>query len=161
MEIVGPDPFNVKIKNIEYIGDPTHATFKPLRYCVRKEMMCLPKKLKEARDRIAEAFGIPIPVAIPQVIGNPEREKALEEENKELAKAVDKWMADCQTLKEKLLIQTGILPEHTEKEPIIPEGYIDQKTVSISILTEQMNIWKEVATKLLDRGQSSRDSLPF
>ena len=110
-EVVGSDPFVIG----NYIGDATHATFKPLRYCIRCCMDRDDAKLMEARKRIAQAFGI----------------RCFTPEVREVEVPVEKIV-------------------YVEKDSTdIPEGYVDMKSVQIALLTEQRDIWKSVAEKLL------------
>ena len=57
--IVGPNPFRINVLGRDYIGDPTHVTFKPLKYCVRRRAFSHADKLNEARAALAKVFGIP------------------------------------------------------------------------------------------------------
>lgn len=57
--IVGPNPFRINVLGRDYIGDPTHVTFKPLKYCVRRRAFSHADKLNEAREALAKVFGIP------------------------------------------------------------------------------------------------------
>jgi hypothetical protein len=110
-EVVGGDPFVIG----NYIGDATHATFKPLRYCIRCCMDRDDAKLMEARKRIAQAFGI----------------RCFTPEVREVEVPVEKIV-------------------YVEKDSTdIPEGYVDMKSVQIALLTEQRDIWKNIAEKLL------------
>ena len=60
--IVGEDAFSVDILGKTYLGDPTHVTFKPLKYCVRRRMFTHVDKLNEVRERLVEIFGIQKPM---------------------------------------------------------------------------------------------------
>lgn len=160
-EIVGPNPFEVKVKGTTYIGDATHATFKPLRYCMRLASPSLPVKLKDARDRIADAFGIP--AAIPEIIEKTDPEIVIENENlraerKRLSDICEKLRVDVETLKkENQKLQERLTPPSKALENY---DYVDQKSVQLAILTEQKSIWEEVARSFLN-GVSSRENLPF
>jgi hypothetical protein len=125
-EIVGSDPFVVG----NYIGDATHATFKPLRYCIRCCMARDDAKLMEARKRIAQAFGIRC--FTPEV---------KEVENTEITKELKAKILELQNEIYRL--------KNPDTSVDIPEGYVDMKSVQIALLTEQRDIWKSVAEKLL------------
>lgn len=125
-EIVGSDPFVVG----NYIGDATHATFKPLRYCIRCCMDRDNAKLMEARKRIAQAFGIRC--FTPEV---------KDVENTEITKELKAKILELQNEIYRL--------KNPDASVDIPEGYVDMKSVQIALLTEQRDIWKSVAEKLL------------
>ena len=122
LEIVGPDPFEIRIKSMFYVGDVTHTTFKPLKYCVRCAMDRDDAKLMEARKRVAQVFGI----------------KCFNPETKVVEKVVEKEVPV-----EKIV--------YKEREPQVPDGYVDHKTVEIALLTEQRDIWKQVALALMHK----------
>jgi hypothetical protein len=125
-EIVGSDPFVVG----NYIGDATHATFKPLRYCIRCCIVRDDAKLMEARKRIAQAFGIRC--FTPEV---------KEVENTEITKELKAKILELQNEIYRL--------KNPDTSVDIPEGYVDMKSVQIALLTEQRDIWKNIAEKLL------------
>lgn len=124
--IVGVDPFTIDILGRTYVGDPTHVTFKPLKYCVRRRLFTHTDKLKEAREALAKIFGIPEKEVIKTVKADPEvkivyRDRVVEKE-----------------------------PE--EKEEVkIPDNYIDTKTAYLAALERELDVWKKVAMKLLDK----------
>lgn len=119
--IVGENPFSVDILGRTYLGDPTHVTFKPLKYCVRRRMFTHVEKLNEAKEALMKVFGIEIPK--PEVIkGKPE-----------------------------VKIVYRDRPEKKEEKPVIPDNYIDARSAYIAHLETERDIWKEVAMKLLDK----------
>ena len=120
-EIIGDDPFIIHSTQ-KLLGDPTHATFKPLRYCTRRILECDTAKLMEARKRIASVYGIRC--FTPEVI------------EKEVIKEVEVPV-------EKII--------YKDKSYDIPDDYIDTKTAEIAILTEQRDIWEAVARALLEK----------
>lgn len=138
LEIAGPDHFEVKIRNLDYIGDPTHATFKPLKYCTRIACPSLPGKLKEVRQKIADSFGVVIPAAIPKMV-TPKILKVTDpdilKENYELKGKNTKLNGRCKELEAKLgeLNMTG------------------SKNSDKAVIEKERDIWKEVALKLLER----------
>lgn len=135
-EIVGPDPFEVRIKSKFYIGDVTHLTFKPLKYCTRCDVNRDYAKLEEARKKIAAVLGIKvasdIPALTPAQIFDEEKER-LKKENKQL----------------KAQLAETLISKHDGSE--IPIGYIDMKSAEIAKLTEERDIWKSVAQSLLNK----------
>jgi hypothetical protein len=135
-EIVGPDPFEVRIKSKFYIGDVTHLTFKPLKYCTRCDVNRDYAKLEEARKKIAAVLGIKtasdIPAPTPAQIFDEEKER-LKKENKQL----------------KAQLAEVLISKHDDSE--IPIGYIDMKSAEIAKLTEERDIWKSVAQSLLNK----------
>jgi len=135
-EIVGPDPFEVRIKSKFYIGDVTHLTFKPLKYCARCDVNRDYAKLEEARKKIAAVLGIKtasdIPAPTPAQIFDEEKER-LKKENKQL----------------KAQLAEVLISKHDDSE--IPIGYIDMKSAEIAKLTEERDIWKSVAQSLLNK----------
>jgi hypothetical protein len=135
-EIVGPDPFEVRIKSKFYIGDVTHLTFKPLKYCTRCDVNRDYAKLEEARKKIAAVLGIKtasdIPAPTPAQIFDEEKER-LKKENKQL----------------KAQLAEVLISKHDGSE--IPIGYIDMKSAEIAKLTEERDIWKSVAQSLLNK----------
>ena len=135
-EIVGPDPFEVRIKSKFYIGDITHLTFKPLKYCTRCDVNRDYAKLEEARKKIAAVLGIKvasdIPALTPAQIFDEEKER-LKKENKQL----------------KAQLAETLISKHDGSE--IPIGYIDMKSAEIAKLTEERDIWKSVAQSLLNK----------
>ena len=135
-EIVGPDPFEVRIKSKFYIGDITHLTFKPLKYCTRCDVNRDYAKLEEARKKIAAVLGIKvasdIPALTPAQIFDEEKER-LKKENKQL----------------KAQLAETLISKHDGSE--IPIGYIDMKSAEIAKLTEERDIWKSVAQTLLNK----------
>lgn len=157
IEITGPDYFQIDIFGISYIGDPSHVTFKPLRYCTKRIAESSDVKLKEARWMIAKVFGIDIP--------DKKQDDACWVENEELKKRITELteqMAqmlheedDCRVENEKLEKRVTELTEkmsqmlHGEPAPV-PENYVDCRTAELAILTEQRDIWKTVALKLLE-----------
>lgn len=85
--IIGSRRFEVTVLGATYIGDPTHVTFKPLKYCVRRRAFSHADKLNEAREALAKVFGIstvvkPAPVEEKIKIVYRDREPAKEEEPK-------------------------------------------------------------------------------
>ena len=119
--IVGENSFSVDILGRTYLGDPTHVTFKPLKYCVRRRMFTHVEKLNEAKEALMKVFGIEIPK--PTVIkGEPE-----------------------------VKIVYRDRPEKKEEKPVIPDNYIDARSAYIAHLETERDIWKEVAMKLLDK----------
>lgn len=157
IEITGPDYFQIDIFGISYIGDPSHVTFKPLRYCTKRIAEASDVKLKEARWMIAKVFGIDIP--------DKKQNDACWVENEELKKRVTELMEqmaqmmheedDCRAENEKLEKRVTELTERmaqmSHNEPAsVPENYVDCKTAELAIVTEQRDIWKTVALKLLE-----------
>ena len=120
-EIVGDDPFRID----GYIGDATHATFKPLRYCSRMYRPCNTGKLMEARKRIAQAFGI----------------KCFTPEIKEVVKEV----------KVEVPVEKVVYKDRPVEVPAAPDNYIDTKTVRIAVLENEIEIWKSLAMKFIDK----------
>lgn len=139
LEIAGPDHFEVKIRNLDYIGDPTHATFKPLKYCTRIACPSLPGKLKEVRKKIADSFGVVIPAAIPKILKVTDPD--ILKENYELKGKNTKLNGRCKELEAKLgeLLAAGVA---------LPEKSDDYDKV---VIEKERDIWKEVALKLLER----------
>ena len=119
--IVGENPFSVDILGKTYLGDPTHVTFKPLKYCVRRRMFTHVEKLNEAKEALMKVFGIEIP--------KPEVVKA----------------------KPEVRIVYRDRPEKKEEKPVIPDNYIDARSAYVAHLETERDIWKEVAMKLLDK----------
>lgn len=124
--IVGDNAFTIDIFGRTYIGDPTHVTFKPLKYCVRRRLFTHTDKLKEAREALAKIFGIPEKEVIKTVKADPEvkivyRDRVAEKE-----------------------------PEKKE-EVKVPDTYVDGKSAYIITLERECAIWKEVALKLLEK----------
>lgn len=119
--IVGENPFSVDILGRTYLGDPTHVTFKPLKYCIRRRMFTHVGKLNEAKEALMKVFGIEIP--------KPEVVKA----------------------KPEVKIVYRDRPEKKEEKPAIPDNYIDARSAYIAHLETERDIWKEVAMKLLDK----------
>lgn len=119
--IVGENPFSVDILGKTYLGDPTHVTFKPLKYCVRRRMFTHVDKLNEAKEALMKVFGIDIP--------KPEVVKA----------------------KPEVRIVYRDRPEKKEEKPVIPDDYIDARSAYMAHLETERDIWKEVAMKLLDK----------
>ncbi len=111
--IVGEDAFSVDILGKTYLGDPTHVTFKPLKYCVRRRMFTHVDKLNEVRERLVEIFGIQKPMPEIRIVYK-DRPVVAEEKSAN----VDAETAFALTLK---------------------------------ITETERDIWKEVATKLLDK----------
>lgn len=139
LEIAGPDHFEVKIRNLDYIGDPTHATFKPLKYCTRIACPSLPGKLKEVRQKIADSFGVVIPAAIPKILKVTDPD--ILKENYELKGKNTKLNGRCKELETKLgeLLAAGVaLPEKSDDYDMV-------------VIEKERDIWKEVALKLLER----------
>lgn len=123
--IIGSRRFEVTVLGATYIGDPTHVTFKPLKYCVRRRAFAHASKLREAREALAKIFGIPnvaeqVPVPVPQIVY---RDRVVYKDRE---------------------------PEKKE-EPKIPENYVDAKSAYMASLERERDIWKEVAMKLLER----------
>ena len=58
INIVGPDYFTIDVYGISHIGDPSHVTFKPLRYLTRKLVDVPESKLNEVRRYLSLIFGI-------------------------------------------------------------------------------------------------------
>ena len=124
--IVGDNAFTIDILGRTYIGDPTHVTFKPLKYCVRRRLFTHTDKLKEAREALAKVFGIPKQEVIKTVKADPEvrivyRDRVVEKE-----------------------------PEKKE-EVKVPDTYVDCRSAYIVTLERELDIWKKVAMKLLDK----------
>lgn len=124
--IVGENPFSVDILGRTYLGDPTHVTFKPLKYCTRRRLFTHTDKLKEAREALAKVFGIPKQEVIKTVKADPEvkivyRDRPVEKE-----------------------------PEKKE-EVKVPDTYVDGRSAYIVTLERELDIWKTVAMKLLDK----------
>lgn len=134
LEIVGPDPFEVRIKSRFYVGDATHITFKPLKYCTRCDLNCDTAKLMEARKRVAMVLGIKM-----LMIAQAEKKDESDAEKKEMKKEIKSLKAQ---LAEALMFN---------KDPEIPIGYIDMKSAEIAKLTEERDIWKSVAQALLNK----------
>ena len=119
--IVGENAFSVDILGKTYLGDPTHVTFKPLKYCIRRRMFTHVDKLNEAKEALIKVFGIDIP--------KPEVVKA----------------------KPEVRIVYRDRPEKKEEKPVIPDNYIDARSAYVAHLETERDIWKEVAMKLLDK----------
>lgn len=124
--IAGSTLIEIEVLGRKYVGDPTHVTFKPLKYCSRRRMFPHMEKLKEVREILADIFGIPKREVIKTVPAEPEvkivyRDRVVEKE-----------------------------PE--KKEDIkIPDNYVDGKDAYIVCLERELDIWKEVAMKLLEK----------
>ena len=132
-EIVGPDPFQIG----DMIGDVTHITFKPLRYCIRRVSDRNDAKLMEARKRAAQVLGIKC--FTPEVI------------EKEVIKEVP-VKDDTEINRLKREIERLRYVAHTPtSEVAIPDNYIDSKSAQIAVLTVERDIWKDVATKFLEK----------
>lgn len=119
--IVGENPFSVDILGKTYLGDPTHVTFKPLKYCIRRRMFTHVDKLNEAKEALIKVFGIDIPK--PTVVN----------------------------AKPEVRIVYRDRPEKKEEKPVIPDNYIDARSAYVAHLETERDIWKEVAMKLLDK----------
>ena len=124
--IVGDNAFTIDILGRTYIGDPTHVTFKPLKYCVRRRLFTHTDKLNEAREALAKIFGIPKQEVVKIIKAKPEVEVVYRD------RVVEK--------------------EPEEKEEVkIPDNYIDTKTAYLAALERELDVWKKVAMKLLDK----------
>ena len=141
IEITGPDYFQIDIFGISYIGDPSHVTFKPLRYCTKRIAEANDVKLKEARWMIARVLGIDI----------PETKEIVKEVPVEDGETIKKLKGKIMLLQAEISRLKEIEPELRRKDPEIPDGYVDCRTAEIAILTEQRDIWKTVAMKLLGK----------
>lgn len=122
--IVGDNAFTIDILGRTYIGDPTHVTFKPLKYCVRRRLFTHTDKLKEAREALAKIFGIPKQEVVKIIKAKPEvvyRDRPVEKE-----------------------------PEKKE-EVKVPDTYVDGRSAYIVTLEREVDIWKTVAMKLLEK----------
>lgn len=131
--IIGKDYFQVQIGQNAYVGDPTHVTFKPLKYLSCKEANADETKLTEARWMLGRIFGIA--AAEKEVIKEVPVEKVVE---KEVIKEVP--------------VEKIVYKEKEKEETKIPDDYVSTQMARIAILTEQRDIWKTVALKLLERG---------
>ena len=120
--IVGANPFTIDILGGAYIGDPTHVTFKPLKYCIRRRLFTHTDKLQEAREALAKIFGIPEKEIIKTVKAKPEV---------------------------KVVYRDRVVEK--KDEPEIPDTYVDAKSAYLVTIERECAIWKEVATKLLNR----------
>ena len=135
IKIIGPDYFTIDIYGISHIGDPSHVTFKPLRYLTRKLVDAPEGKLSEIRWYLSMVFGI------------PEKEKTdtdvseMKHELQEKQARIYELEAEVDNLKEQLA---------SSKTSEVPEGYADAKTAQLMVLTEERDIWKTVAMKLLE-----------
>lgn len=135
IKIVGPDHFQIQIYGINYVGDPSHVTPKPLRYLVKRIAVTNKEKLYEARWFLSRVFGI----------GKDECEAKEDKEKEELKKLVEQLREDLMGYMMKEAQAATKKPEVK-----IPDDYVDCKTAELAIVTEQRDIWKEVALKLLD-----------
>lgn len=131
--IIGKDYFQIQIGQKAYVGDPTHVTFKPLKYLSCKEADTDETKLTEARWMLGRIFGIA--AAEKEVIKEVPVEKVVE---KEVIKEVP--------------VEKIVYKEKEKEETKIPDDYVSTQTARIVILTEQRDIWRTVALKLLERG---------
>lgn len=124
--IVGNNAFTIDILGRTYIGDPTHVTFKPLKYCVRRRLFTHTDKLKEAREALAKVFGIPEKEVIKTVKADPEV---------------------------KIVYRDRVVEKEPEKkaELKVPDTYVDGRSAYIVTLERGLDIWKTVAMKLLDK----------
>lgn len=115
--------FTVTFNSRTWIGNTKRILLRRLKYCIRKTLNTDTAKLMEVRKRVAQSLGI----------------KCFTPETKVVEKEVVKEVPV-----EKIV--------YREKEdPIIPDNYVDAKTARIAMLTEERDIWKEVALRLLGR----------
>ena len=126
--MIGKDYFQVYVNGKSYIGDPSSVCPKPLKYLSNKEANADGVKLAEVRWMLSRIFGIP----------EPKEVKVEVPVEKEVSKEVPVEV-------EKIVYKE---PEKTK----VPDDYVDCKTARIAILTEERDIWKTVALKLLERG---------
>lgn len=147
---IGQDYFQVQIGKNSYIGDPSRVSPKPVKYLLCKEADADGVKLLEARWMLARIFGIKTQEPIPKEVvvekevikevkidPNPE----LEAENHDLKQHVLELQNKIYDLENKV----------PEPEPD-PNNYIDCRTARIAILTQERDVWRTVAMKLLDKG---------
>lgn len=134
IKIIGPDYFRIDIYGISHIGDPSHVTFKPLRYLTRKLVDAPESKLSEVRWYLSMVFGI-----TKEKKEDPDVSK-IEDELQKKQVRISNLEAEVEDLKDQL---------ENSKNCKAPEGYVDAKTAQIMVLTEERDIWKTVALKLL------------
>lgn len=128
--LIGKDYFQIRVSNRSYIGVPASITSKPLKYLTNKEADADGVKLAEVRRMLSKVFGIPetreVKVEVPV--------------EKEVVKEVP------------VEVEKIVYKDKEPEEVKIPNDYVDCKTARIAILTEERDIWKTVALKLLDKG---------
>ena len=120
--LINEDYFRIRVTNRFYIGVPANITSKPLKYLTNKEADADGVKLAEVRWMLSKVFGIPEP--------------------KEVVKEV----------KVEVPVEKIVYKDKEPEEAKIPDNYISCQTARIAILTEERDIWKTVALKLLDKG---------
>lgn len=128
--LIGKDYFQIRVSNRSYIGVPANVTGKPLKYLTNKEADADGVKLAEVRWMLSRVFGIPetreVKVEVPV--------------EKEVVKEVP------------VEVEKIVYKDKEPEEVKIPDDYVDCKTARIAILTEERDIWKTVAMKLLNKG---------
>lgn len=128
--LIGKDYFQIRVSNRSYIGVPANVTGKPLKYLTNKEADADGVKLAEVRWMLSKVFGIPetreVKVEVPV--------------EKEVVKEVP------------VEVEKIVYKDKEPEEVKIPADYVDCKTARIAILTEERDIWKTVAMKLLSKG---------
>lgn len=122
--LIGKDYFQIRVSNRSYIGIPANVTGKPLKYLTNKEADADGVKLAEVRWMLSKVFGIP--------------------ETREV-KVVKEIPVEVP-------VEKIVYKDKEPEEVKIPDDYVDCKTARIAILTEERDIWKTVAMKLLNKG---------
>lgn len=122
--LIGKDYFQIRVSNRSYIGVPANITSKPLKYLTNKEEDADGVKLAEVRWMLSKVFGIP--------------------ETREV-KVVKEIPVEVP-------VEKIVYKDKEPEEVKIPDDYVDCKTARIAILTEERDIWKTVAMKLLNKG---------
>lgn len=122
--LIGKDYFQIRVSNRSYIGVPANITSKPLKYLTNKEADADGVKLAEVRWMLSKVFGIP--------------------ETREV-KVVKEIPVEVP-------VEKIVYKDKEPEEVKIPDDYVDCKTARIAILTEERDIWKTVAMKLLSKG---------
>lgn len=135
---LGESEVIVEINSQKYVWDPARLGSKPIRYFERRTKLFDLDLLKDVRSRVGEILGIKPPkVEIREKIVYKEKDDACWAENEELKKRVTE------------LTEQMAQMMHGEPAPV-PENYVECRTAELAIVTEQRDIWKTVALKLLE-----------
>lgn len=123
--------------------------------------------LDDYKDTIPDHLAIRVYMGTYDLIGNlanitskPTRylDRCIKNANAAILGEVQKVVAKVLKLPEKEVvkeIKVEVPVEkivYKEREEMIPENFVDTRTAEIAILTEQRDIWKTVALKLLEKG---------
>ena len=144
-----PDHLAIKVYMGTYdlIGNLANITSKPTKYldqCIKKAneailgevQKVVAKVLKLPEKEVVKEIKVEVPV---EKIVYKEKDDACWVENEKLKKRITELMEQMAQMM------------HGEPVPA-PENYIDCRTAELAILTEQRDIWKTVALKLLEKG---------